>query len=477
VSINRISAVAALCGGVLLFAACDGPTPPEPVASITMVPDTATVAPGASKQISVQVRGADGEVLQGRLVSWSSSDEAVASVAAGLVAGRTPGTALITATSEGKSAQATITVPYLPPALTLSTVNGEPVVPGGTTPARDSVAATVRVDVSPFGRPIQSLKLLRRLADGTVDTLARSGALALAPGTSTTLTLHSRSAPSGRYDLFVQAEAGAAFTSPAVAVEVSRPTSWIRLLSINGQAVPAGSTPAVADSFRVTVALAVADTASSHSVVAMRRAHPEYGFVYLGVMRDSVAPGATAHVTFTAYAAPAGSYSVWATANVIRSTRARATGAAVTAQVSQSDVTPPALSITSPVQGTTVTTPNPNITFTASDARGIWFFGYSVPGACSTTAMLGVAGPHTTATYALNEKICGLREGENHVTIWVEDTAANRSSQTILVTYRPLSASTSAPPPAAVTGAVRWRPTVENGRDVHRVERGHQPGS
>lgn len=446
-----------------------------------MVPDTATVAPGASKQISVEVRGADGHVLQGRQITWSSSDEAVASVAAGLVLARTPGTALVTATSEGKSAQATITVPYQPPALTLTTINGGPVVPGGTTPARDSVAATVRVDVSPFGRPIQSLKLLRKLADGSIDTLARSEAVNLAPGTSTTVTLPSRSAPSGQYDVFVQAQAGEVYTSSAVAVEVRRPNSWIRLLSINGQAVQEGITAAVADSFRVTVAMAVADTASSHSVPTMRRPHPDpdlslYGIsIQLARMGDSVAPGTTALVTFTAYAAPGGTYAIWPTANATRFHRERAVGAAVTVQVSQSDVTPPTLSITSPVQGTTVTTQNLNITFNASDARGIWFSGVTVPGVCSGSGSIGTPGPHTTATYSVNEKICGLRPGENLVTIWVKDTALNLTSRTVLVTYRPASTSALPAAPAPNRAKPAGRDADEDG-DARWVEYRHDSG-
>jgi hypothetical protein len=448
VSILRTFAAAAVCGGVLLVAGCDGPTQPEPVASITMVPDTATLAPGASRQISVEVRDAGGDVLQGRQVAWSSSDEAVASVAAGLVVAHKPGAALITATAEGKSAQATINVPYQPPAVTLLTINGGPVVSGGTTPARDSVAAAVRVDVSPFGRPIKSLKLLRRLADGTVDTLARSAALDLAPGTSATVTLHSRAAPSGRYDVFVRAEAGEAYASPAVAVEVSRPRSWVRLLAINGQAVQDGVAPAVADSFRVTLALVVADTASSRLVPAMRRADPDYLFIFLGIMRDSVAPGTSAQVTFTAYGAPGGTYAIWPTLDDGDTWDERAVGAAVTVQVSQSDVTPPALSITAPVQGTTVATRDFNITFNASDPRGIWFFGYTVPGACQRIAMFGTPGPHTTAAYTGKEKVCGLLEGENHITVWVKDTALNVSTRTVVVTYRPATASISAPPAA-----------------------------
>src|SRR5207245_3378728 len=57
----------------------------------------------------------DGAPLSGRTVTWSSSNTAVAAVSnSGLVSGVTPGSATITATSEGKSGTSTITVTPVP---------------------------------------------------------------------------------------------------------------------------------------------------------------------------------------------------------------------------------------------------------------------------------------------------------------------------------------------------------------------------
>src|SRR5206468_10532504 len=51
----------------------------------------------------------------GRTVTWSSSNTAVATVSnSGLVSGVTPGTATITATSEGKSGTSSVTVTNVP---------------------------------------------------------------------------------------------------------------------------------------------------------------------------------------------------------------------------------------------------------------------------------------------------------------------------------------------------------------------------
>jgi len=81
------------------------------VASVTIAPTSVSQAVGATKQFSVTLKDASGNVLTGRTVSWSSSNSAVATVSAtGLEKGITSGSATITATSAGKSAAAVVTV-------------------------------------------------------------------------------------------------------------------------------------------------------------------------------------------------------------------------------------------------------------------------------------------------------------------------------------------------------------------------------
>jgi hypothetical protein len=55
-------------------------------------------------------RDADGNVLEDRYVAWSSSNASAATVSQGLVTGVAQGQATITATSEEKTASATVTV-------------------------------------------------------------------------------------------------------------------------------------------------------------------------------------------------------------------------------------------------------------------------------------------------------------------------------------------------------------------------------
>lgn len=86
-----------------------------PVASVSVSPETATVQVGGSQQLTATPRNAAGSALTDRAVSWNSSAAAVASVdGSGLVQAQAAGTAMITATVEGKAASAQITVIPIP---------------------------------------------------------------------------------------------------------------------------------------------------------------------------------------------------------------------------------------------------------------------------------------------------------------------------------------------------------------------------
>src|SRR5213593_156443 len=82
-----------------------------PVASVTVSPATASVQAGQTVQLAATPKDANGNPLSGRTVTWASSNSAVATVSgSGVVTGVTAGAATITATSEGQSGTATVTV-------------------------------------------------------------------------------------------------------------------------------------------------------------------------------------------------------------------------------------------------------------------------------------------------------------------------------------------------------------------------------
>ena len=83
----------------------------QPVASIVVAPADASIAAGATVQLQATVTDASGATLTGRKITWSTSAGAIATVnGSGLVTGVASGGATVTATCEGKTASATITV-------------------------------------------------------------------------------------------------------------------------------------------------------------------------------------------------------------------------------------------------------------------------------------------------------------------------------------------------------------------------------
>lgn len=82
-----------------------------PVAAIQMNTPLVQLEPDSTRTLVPVIRDAAGNVLAGRLVTWQTSDPAIVRVnAAGLITAVTPGTATITATSEGRTASTQITV-------------------------------------------------------------------------------------------------------------------------------------------------------------------------------------------------------------------------------------------------------------------------------------------------------------------------------------------------------------------------------
>ncbi len=84
---------------------------PVPVASVVVAPATASVSVGQTTQLTATPLDSTGAPLTGRAVTWASDNAGVATVSGGgLVSGVAAGSANITATIEGKSGTAVVTV-------------------------------------------------------------------------------------------------------------------------------------------------------------------------------------------------------------------------------------------------------------------------------------------------------------------------------------------------------------------------------
>lgn len=132
---------------------------PNPVASVAVSPASATLTVGSSQSLTAILKDASGNVIDGRVVTWTSSDQGKATVSpTGLVAATAPGLVTVSATSETKVGTANITVRAPAPSLTVS-VTG---VPQGTEATivvwnasggsfRDSTLLTATNTVASFG--------------------------------------------------------------------------------------------------------------------------------------------------------------------------------------------------------------------------------------------------------------------------------------------------------------------------------------
>ena len=126
---------------------------PVPVRSVTVIPASSTVFVGQRVQFAATVRDSAGGALSGRTVTWSTSDSVafeIASAGQATAIGRAAAlvaTVTVTATSEGSSGTASVTVRQAPIAGLAITPDSALVMPGNSVlfvgVVRDSSGATI----------------------------------------------------------------------------------------------------------------------------------------------------------------------------------------------------------------------------------------------------------------------------------------------------------------------------------------------
>jgi hypothetical protein len=133
-------------------------TEPGPVASVTVTPGSVTLQPGHSVQLSAELKDSNGLLLSGRVIEWATNNAGTAGVDGdGLVTSSSEGSARITATSEGVSGTAAITV---------TAVSGG----GGNTAPNLKVAF-----IGDQGRGSDALAVLRLIRDEGADMVLHQG--------------------------------------------------------------------------------------------------------------------------------------------------------------------------------------------------------------------------------------------------------------------------------------------------------------
>lgn len=141
---------------------------PVPVASVTVTPTSASLLVGGTVTLSATTKDAAGNALTGRAITWSTSDASIATVNNGVVTAQALGTATITATSEGKSAAAQITVTVAPVATVVVSPATVSVLPGATT----QLTATLS-DAN--GKPLSGRTVTWSSSDQSKATVSQTG--------------------------------------------------------------------------------------------------------------------------------------------------------------------------------------------------------------------------------------------------------------------------------------------------------------
>ncbi|MFL5385889.1 MAG: Ig domain-containing protein [Longimicrobiaceae bacterium] len=156
--------------------------PPAAVARVVVTPDSVVLQPGQTVDLDVTAYDAEGHVLTGRTVGWTTSDSTVAAVGAGgLVTAVSPGSARITATVEGVGGSALAFVVAPPPA-GVARVEVTPdslVLQPGRTGDFDAAAYDAE------GHVLTGRTVAWTISDSTVATIGTGGTVtAVSPGTA-----------------------------------------------------------------------------------------------------------------------------------------------------------------------------------------------------------------------------------------------------------------------------------------------------
>ena len=180
----------------------DTPTGTAAVVSVTVSTPPAAILVGATTTLTATTKDASGAALTGTTVTWSSSSDAIATVSqAGVVTGVAPGTATITATSNGKTGTATITVNAKTVTFT-ATLRASNEVPANTSTGTGTFTATLDTTTGVFKWDVTFTGLTSNVTLGHIHGPAAAGVNAgttinFAGGTGITGNSFTTGAPAG----------------------------------------------------------------------------------------------------------------------------------------------------------------------------------------------------------------------------------------------------------------------------------------
>jgi uncharacterized protein YjdB len=202
------------------------------VAKVDVTPQGPSVNTGSSAQLSATVTDANGTVVSNRVVTWATSNSAIATVSAtGVVTGVLPGTATITATSEGKSGSTTVTVTLVP-------VGSVAVSPSSLslTPSQTGTLSATVTDAS--GVVVTNRAVSWSTSDGAIASVSQTGVVtAVAPG-SATITATSGAASGTATITVVPGTAASVTVTPSTASVKNKKSIQLSATAVDGKGNP-----------------------------------------------------------------------------------------------------------------------------------------------------------------------------------------------------------------------------------------------
>ena len=206
-----------------------------PVAAVVVSPATAALPVGGTVQLTVTLSDANDNTLTGRPVAWSTSAPTVATVSrSGLVTGKAAGSATITATSEGKTGSAAVTVTLVPVASVV-------VSPATLTLPVGSAAQLIVTLKDASGRTLTGRPVAWTSSAPTVATVSPSGLVtANAVGAATlTATSEGRSGTSA-LTVLVPSSSGSVPDPTLLPVASGQAPNLVAYLALDVPSQPAG---------------------------------------------------------------------------------------------------------------------------------------------------------------------------------------------------------------------------------------------
>ena len=374
---------------------------PVPVASVQVTPATTNLIVGGTQQMASTVRDSVGAPLTGRVVSWSSSNTAVATVnATGLVTAVATGTAMLTATVEGATGTALVAVGPLPAAITTMTVSSatQSLLVGQT-------RAVAPVVSQPSGAPTAGVTY--GTTAPSVATVSANGVItAVAPGTAT-ITATATAAGNTNFS--------AATTTVSVAVTVLAAVASVQITPATAT-LTAGNT----QQLTATVRDSAGTTLTGRSVT----------------WSTSSAAVATVNATGLVTAVAVGTVTVTATSG----------GVSGTASVTVSPLAPAVTDLT--------VTPSP-VSLLAGRTQALTPTVTQPVGATAAVVTYGTTAP-SVATVTVNGIVTGVAPGTATITVTATATgntgfsAATRSAA-VIVTVAPVAVASVQVAPATAS--------------------------